>query len=83
MYDCIKRGEAPFLSHLLYTQVLDDDVSEQREIGLKCGFAWGIQADLIAVYIDMDISPGMQRGIDYYHNRGIPLEMRSLETKEA
>jgi hypothetical protein len=24
--DCLQRGEAPFASHLLYTQVLDDGI---------------------------------------------------------
>jgi len=32
MVDCLKRGEAPYASHGLYTQegVLDDTVSEER-----------------------------------------------------
>ena len=37
MADCLRRGEAPYASHLLYTQpgVLDDLVPEQREIGIR------------------------------------------------
>ena len=33
MADCLKRGEAPFASHLLYTQegVLDDDIPGERQ----------------------------------------------------
>lgn len=42
--DCILRGEAPFASHLLYTQdgVLCDEVPEERELGMEAGFAWGV-----------------------------------------
>ena len=31
--DCLLRGEAPFASHLLYTQagVLDDTIKEERD----------------------------------------------------
>ena len=34
--DCLRRGEAPIASHLLYTQpgVLDDDVPEERAQGI-------------------------------------------------
>lgn len=39
--DCILRGEAPFASHLLYTQdgVLRDEVPEERTLGMEAGFA--------------------------------------------
>jgi hypothetical protein len=34
MADCLRRGEAPFASHLLYTQpgVLDDSLPEERQL---------------------------------------------------
>ena len=38
MKDCLDRGEAPMVSHLLYTQVLDDDNEEQRRTAL--GWSW-------------------------------------------
>lgn len=63
MADCIKRGEAPFVSHLLYTQVLNDLVPVERETGIEAGFVWGRLADFRAVYIDWGVSRGMARGI--------------------
>lgn len=41
--DCILRGEAPFASHLLYTQdgVLRDEVPDERALGMEAGFVWG------------------------------------------
>jgi hypothetical protein len=40
--DCLVRGEAPFASHLLYTQpgVLRDHVPAERAHGIEAGFAW-------------------------------------------
>ena len=33
--DCLERKEAPFASHLIYTQALDDNVPSERELGIK------------------------------------------------
>ncbi len=43
LHDCFLRKEAPFASHLLYTQpgVLDDNVPDERELGIEAGLVWG------------------------------------------
>ncbi len=63
--DCLARGEAPFASHLLYTQdgVLDDLDPEERKLGMRAGFAWGEAACATVVYTDYGISQGMAAGI--------------------
>ena len=38
MKDSLSRGEAPFLSHLLYTQVLDDTKPDERGWGISASF---------------------------------------------
>lgn len=65
MADCLRRGEAPFASHGLYTQpgVLDDGVPEERARGIHAGFAWRDLADATVVYTDLGTSSGMQFGI--------------------
>lgn len=80
MRDSLARGEAPYASHLLYTQegVLDDDVPEEREQGIQAGFAWRHVAELTVVYQDLGISKGMQYGIDDAIKRGCPIEYRNL-----
>ena len=57
--DCLTRGEAPIASHLLLTQVLDDTVPEQREMGIEAGLAWLPKADFQVFYIDYGKSRGM------------------------
>lgn len=65
MADCLRRGEAPYASHLLYTQegVLDDRVHEDRMLGIEAGLAWGRMSAGTVVYTDCGISNGMKMGI--------------------
>lgn len=79
IFDSLNRGEAPFASHLLYTQVLDDAVPSQRKMGIEVGFAWGEKADLVAVYTDKGVSKGMEFGIERAGVLGIPIEWRTIE----
>lgn len=80
MHDCFMRGEAPFASHLLYTQasVLRDDVPGERALGIEAGLLWGELADATVVYADRGISKGMQQGIERAEAAGRPVEVRSL-----
>lgn len=61
--DSFERGEAPFASHLLYPQVLDDSHGPSREYGIHAGLAWQWAADILAVYTDYGISDGMAQSI--------------------
>jgi hypothetical protein len=63
MLDCLRRGESVFASHLLYTQVLDDTIPEERMCGINAGLEWGMKADATVVYTDFGISRGMDLGI--------------------
>jgi hypothetical protein len=78
--DCFERGEFPFASHLLYTQegILDDNVPEQRRLGIDAGFEWAKHAELTAVYTDLGISRGMQEGIKEAERKGREVEYRKL-----
>ena len=76
--DCLMRDEAPFASHGLYPGALDDDDPYERDLGIDAGFVWHECAELVAVYMDLGISPGMQRGIDNAIKIGKPLDYRSL-----
>ena len=80
MADCLKRGEAPYASHLLYTQdgVLKDEITEERKLGIEAGFAWRKVADLTVVYTDLGFTQGMRLGIKDSEDIGIPVEYRTL-----
>ncbi|WP_327292417.1 DUF7768 domain-containing protein [Streptomyces sp. NBC_01198] len=82
MADCLRRGEAPFASHLLYTQegILDDDKPEEREMGIRAGLLWGdkVRATIV-VYVDLGISKGMAAAIERASTAGRRIEIRHLE----
>lgn len=61
--DCLQRGEAPFASHLIYPQVLDDRQAGERAVGIEAGLAWNWAADAVVFYEDLGVSPGMERAL--------------------
>lgn len=81
MRDCLTRGEAPFASHLLYTQpgVLNDDLPCERKLGIDAGLEWGKMAQKTVVYTDRGISPGMKYGIERAKKDGREIEYRKLK----
>ena len=76
LLDSIKRGEYPFASHLLYTQVLNEE--DERELGIKTGLEWGKVAEKTVVYCDYGISEGMTFGIQSAKENNRPVEYRRL-----
>jgi len=78
MADCFKRGEYPFVSHLLYTQCLDDTILKEREIGIEAGLEWGKSAEKTVVYTDLGISKGMEYGIKSAKKAKRKIEYRKL-----
>ncbi len=78
LINSLNRGEAPIASHLLYPQVLSDTDPIERAMGIEAGLAWVLRADLIAVYTDLGISPGMKMGIERAARDRIIVEYRQL-----
>jgi len=85
MADCLRRGEAPLASHLLYTQpgILDDTIPEERELGMDAGFAWGEFAHASVFYVDHGWSLGMIVGMDNAAREGRKIECRRLDGKDV
>lgn len=78
--DSLLRGEAPIASHLLYTQkgVLNDDIPEERTLGIEAGLQWLGQSNYTVVYEDLGLSPGMEYGIEKARERGNVIIRRKL-----
>lgn len=81
IHDCLKRGEAPYASHLFFTQdgLLDDLKPEERELGIEAGLAIGASLDAVAFYVDRGISGGMLQGYAAAKKRGAVVEVRALD----
>lgn len=81
MRDCFKRGEAPYASHLLYTQpgVLDDLDPAERAQGIEAGLLWAAAgAKKSVVYTDLGMSNGMHGGVARAIKDGRPVEYRTI-----
>lgn len=76
--DSLDRGEAPFASHRMYTDALDDATPTERRLGIDAGFAWHRWAHAVVVYVDRGITDGMREGIANAKSYGLDVEERSL-----
>lgn len=83
MRDCLRRGEAPYASHVLFDAagVLRDHVKGERAQGMACGDAWSVLADYHAFYVDHGMSPGMLRRWDECMQHGYTAVKRYLYRK--
>ena len=89
----MEKGEAPYASHLLYTQpdVLYDELPQERQLGINAGYAWGSVCHYHVFYTDFGWSPGMldalillcQIGKSFRIRNlsGAPIELPKLETQ--
>jgi DNA modification methylase len=80
--DSLLRGESPIASHLLYTQegVLNDDIPEERLLGINAGLRWKEFAQKHIFYIDYGMSKGMEYALLYSKENKIPIEYRRIYT---
>lgn len=76
--DCLARGESPYASHRMLTSALDDAQPEEREAGIKAGFAWRAVAAATVVYGDYGLSRGMNAGIEHAVTIGHAVEWREI-----
>ena len=58
--DSLLRGEAPYASHLFFTQagILNDAIAEERALGIAAGQTLATSSTCGAVYEDFGISRG-------------------------
>ena len=78
--DSLTRGEAPIASHLLYTQenILDDNIPEQRKLGIDAGLEWLKFAEKHVFYVDNGFSKGMLDALKISVENNISIEFRKL-----
>lgn len=78
LLDSVRRGEAPIASHLLYPQILDDGIPDERATGIECGLAWRAVAHLAVFYTDRGWSRGMLAAREVYEREGRTFVERSI-----
>jgi len=78
LLDCMRNGEAPYASHLFFTQFLDDTQPSERTAGMNAGMVWGEKASKCVIYGDCGITEGMRKGAAHYKTLGLIVEYRYL-----
>lgn len=80
VHHSVHRDEAPIASHLLFTQpnILDDNIPDERALGISAGLAWSRVADLIAFYVDRGWSNGMEAALENAQANNLNFEIRAL-----
>lgn len=81
--DCLGRGEAPFASHLLYTDAYPEEGGQDRVLCMAAGFEWGRVAEACVVYDDLGITVGMVHGIANARSAGADVLHRQLSGEWA
>lgn len=76
--DSLSRGEAPYASHLFFTQMLDDNDTTERQMGMDAGLTICRHAEQTAVYEDLGTSRGMEYGIEAAQKAGRAVVRRCL-----
>ena len=68
-----ERGYAPIASHLLYTQFLDDNIPEERSMGIEAGLAWASFAEEAWFALPdgrLEMSAGMKKAHAAHESQG-------------
>lgn len=74
----IARGESPLAPHLLWSQILDDRVHDEREHAMRLGEAWLALAHKLVLYTNLGKTSGMALEEAFAHRAGIKVEYRQL-----
>lgn len=69
----LNKGNAFFCPHLIYPQILNDDNTEERKIGIRMGKEFLNKCDEVWVFGN-HISNGMFEEIEFARSRGIPIK---------
>lgn len=70
--EAVKLGFTPLAPHLYFTQFLDDNIENERDLGINMGLEWLRECDEIWV-CGPRISEGMQKEINYALKLGIDI----------
>ena len=66
----VMSGHTPYTPHLFFTQFLDDNIQEERDVGIQMGIQMLYLCDEMWVF-GKKISSGMKMEIDYAERRRI------------
>lgn len=77
----LARGYVPYASHLFFPGILDDSRPQERELGIRAGFAWSQHATEVWFCLrpDEELSQGMKEAVGYFSYIGIPMKLARFD----
>lgn len=78
-YYAMMQGYAPFASHLLYTQFLNEDIIEERNLGINLGREFLLYSEIMYHYEVSEHSEGATRDILLAEKYCIPVQILRFE----
>lgn len=78
IHDCLRRREAPFASHALYPQFLNDSLTVERDKGIQAALMFLPVCHALVAYVDLGISEGMEFELQMARNMDVPVERRRV-----
>ena len=75
---CCKQGMIPLTPHLYFTQFLDDENEEERELGIQMGLE--LLAECSEVWVFGNPSSGMKKEISFAKKLGIPVIQKDISS---
>ncbi len=71
----IENDGCPFVPHLMYPQFLDDNVEEERALGIELDCDIIAKCDELWAFVDNGLTEGMQHEIHFAMEHDIPVRM--------
>lgn len=75
---CLDNRYTPYASHRMLTDVLNDSVEQERELGITAGLAMASAINTVFVFVDYGLSDGMERAIDHHAQNGVKVYTISI-----
>ena len=77
-FDCLRRFEVPYASHLFFSPFLNDNKPEERRLGIRAGYAMWTGAAKVVLYLDLGMSTGMNLALEHAKRIGMRYETRYI-----
>lgn len=79
MMDSINQNEAPIASQSMYVNLTGyTGTNIERDVSYMIQFNWMLKAEIVAFYVDYEITPAMESMLNYCIRKNIKTEIRSI-----
>lgn len=79
MIDSLQQNEAPIASQSMYVNLSGySGTNIERDVSFIVQLNWALKAELVAFYVDYEMTPAMESMLNYCLRKNIKTEIRSI-----